>query len=514
MAKVLVVGGAGYVGSTTAAWLVDTGHEVWVLDDLSTGHRELALGKGFSLGQAGDTALVSKLVLKEKFDCVMHFAARSLVAESTKKPKEYFENNVQQTEKLLDVLLDLGVRNFIFSSTCAIFGDPGEAAIHENLPKKPLNPYGETKLEVEKMLENLSQKRGLRAISLRYFNAAGAEPQFRVGEWHEPETHLIPLVLKAAAQDEAVKVYGTDYNTPDGTCIRDYIHVWDLAAAHAASMERLLTYNKNEGGVFEAYNLGSENGFSVREVIRACEEVTGKKIKVIEESRRPGDPPKLVADSTAARKVLGFGARPTQVKNILSSAWEWEKKRSKILRRAVFLDRDGTLNEDPGYLSDPAQLRLLPQVGEALSMLKKAGYLLVVISNQSGVGRGLIDQAVLAEIHKKLDTLLSEWSVRIDHYELCFHVPQDHCECRKPKPKLLLDAALKLQVDISQSYMIGDKGSDLGAGNAAACKGSILVRTGEGSVTVNQLELGEAAFIGESLMQAVHWILSQENGVF
>lgn len=519
-AKVLVVGGAGYVGSVTCAWLIDAGHDVWVLDNLSSGHRELALGTGFTFGRAGDKALVSELIENQKFDCVMHFAAKSLVGESLSHPTQYFENNVLQTQKLLDVLLKGGQKNFIFSSTCAVFGDPGDQVIHEGLERKPMNPYGETKLEVEKMLQNLSIHQGLRAIVLRYFNAAGADPQLRVGESHDPETHLIPRVLKAAVQKESVEIYGTDYSTPDGTCIRDYVHVWDLAAAHGAAMDRLLSMESSQSGSFEAYNLGSGTGFSVRQVIQACEEVTGQTIAVVERGRRLGDPEKLVADSSLAERRLGFKQNKNNIKSIISSAWEWEKRNSAQFRKAIFLDRDGTLNEDPGYLSDPEQLKLLPHVGEGLALLKAAGYLLVVISNQSGVARGLIQLESLSLIHDRLDDLLSPWDVKIDCYEFCIHHPKDECECRKPKPKLILEVAQRLKIDVSMSYMVGDRASDLEAGALAGCRATLLVKTGGGQRTALELDkafvekMGEPtqpAFIGESLLQVAHWILKHSG---
>jgi len=515
MAKILVVGGAGYVGSTTCAWLQDQRHDVWVLDDLSTGVFELVLTQGqsdrFVFGQAGDEALVSQLLEKVKFDCVLHFAARSLVSESFLYPKEYHENNVLQTERLVHVLLKAGVRNFIFSSTCAVFGNPGDVPIHEQLAKSPVNPYGQSKLDVERILEKLAQTHSLHAIALRYFNAAGAEPQMRVGEWHEPETHLIPKILKAAIQGQPLEIYGTDYSTPDGTCIRDYVHVWDLAQAHGAAVERLLSRNQIQEGVFEAYNLGSGRGFSVKEMVAACEEVTGQKLTVIEKERRPGDPARLVANSDLAQKVLQFKQDKGNLKEILSSAWEWEKKKARLLRRAVFLDRDGTLNEDPGYIHDPTQVKLYASVGEALALLKAAGYLLVIVSNQSGVGRGLIAQENIPLIHARFDELLKAWKVNIKHYALCFHRPEDDCDCRKPKPKLILDTAHLFGIDLSCSYMIGDRISDLAAGYAAGCRGSILVRTGEGSVTANQLQRGQAAFVCDTLLQAAEWILGNED---
>jgi D,D-heptose 1,7-bisphosphate phosphatase len=231
----------------------------------------------------------------------------------------------------------------------------------------------------------------------------------------------------------------------------------------------------------------------------------------VEKERRLGDPARLIADSALAERVLGFKQSKNNIKTMISSAWEWEKKHSTFLRKAIFLDRDGTLNEDPGYLSDPGQLKLLPQVGESLALLKACGYLLVVISNQSGVGRGLIEHASLSLIHERLDQLLSPWNVKIDRYEFCIHHPDDECECRKPKPKLILDVAQALKIDVAQSYMVGDRISDLEAGVAARCRGTVLVKTGRGANTAIELKKVQVAFIGDSLLDVAHWIQDQEN---
>ncbi len=513
--KVLVVGGAGYVGSGACAWLLDQGHEVWVLDDLSTGHRELVLGSGFTLARAGDKKALGSLLREQQFDCVMHFAASCLVAESVQKPKEYYENNVLQTQALLESLIEYGPKRFIFSSTCAIFGIPEFGAhektprITEHMPKKPINPYGETKLQVEEMLAQFSKAHGLCSIALRYFNASGAETQLRVGEWHRIETHLIPNILSAVLKNAPVEVYGEDYPTPDGTCIRDYIHISDLAQAHEKAMLKLIA-NKNTGGSFDVYNLGNENGFSVKEVLSACEKVVGKKIIFTVKDRRPGDPPRLVSDSTLARKELGFKPQFAKLEQIVESAWSWEQKK-RLPRKAVFLDRDGTLNEDPGYLSHPDQLVLLPGVGEALALLKKAGFLLIVVSNQSGVGRGLVEESAIPKIHSRLHEFLKPYGVLIDDYFLCFHAPDAGCECRKPKIKNLLEASKKYNINLSQSYMVGDKLSDLLVGKNAGCKASVLVRTGEGKNTEKELKSGQAEFIGSSLDDVAHWILNLEN---
>jgi UDP-glucose 4-epimerase len=549
VAKVLVVGGAGYVGGTACAWLLDQGHDVWILDDLSTGHELIvrrlahlvvpsaprgfmsnAHFRGFTRAQAGDRATIEPLLQKERFDCVMHFAAKSLVAESFAQPELYRENNVTQTQVLLETMLNAGIKRFIFSSTCAIFGnpDPGVERLHEDLPRKPINPYGETKLEVEHMLQTLTA-RGLQSIALRYFNAAGAEPKGRVGEWHEPETHLIPRLLKSALTGQVAQIYGTDYPTPDGTAIRDYVHVWDLAQAHGAAMARLMSgalAHADGEGTFEAYNLGSENGYSVRQMVTAAARATGRELAIEEKPRRAGDPPRLVGDSTLAKKVLGFKPDPQSLDRIFASAWQWEQtlvalaaasSQSPISppsRKAVFLDRDGTLNVDPGYLSDPEQLKLFPNIGPALASLKRAGYLLIVVSNQSGIGRGIIQPDALPRIHERMDQLIqAQGGPALDRYEFCIHHPDAGCECRKPKPKLILDVARSLGIDLSRSFMVGDKRVDIQVGRAAGCRASVLVRTGDGETTETQLHRGEANFIAPTLADAARWILAQENAV-
>lgn len=511
MAKVLVTGGAGYVGSAVCAWLVDAGHFVWVLDDLSTGHRDALLGNGFTLGQYGDQKLVSELLKKHTFDAVLHFAARSLVGESVEQPELYHQNNVVQTERFLDVLLTAGVRNLVFSSSCAVFGDPSKTsaeAIGENLPKDPQSPYGLNKLKSEQHMERLAETRGLKAIALRYFNAAGTEPKLRVGERHLPETHLIPKVLHAIASDRPVEIYGTDYPTADGTCIRDYVHVWDLAEAHGQAMQRLLNTD-NDSGVFEAYNLGSESGYSVLEVIRTCEEVIGKKAEIVHRQRRAGDPARLIANSDLAKRVLAYRSQ-CDLKSIIQTAWSWEQKCAASLRPAIFLDRDGTLNDDPGYLSEPSQMKLFSRTAEALSALQKAGFLLIVISNQSGVGRGLIEEKAIPHIHARLDELLYP-DAKIDRYMLCFHLPNENCACRKPKASLFFAAAKEMGIDLARSIMVGDRTSDIQAGIAAGCKATVLVRTGYGAATELQERGGGATFVADSLFEASKWILSVKS---
>ncbi|MCC7442543.1 MAG: UDP-glucose 4-epimerase GalE [Bdellovibrionales bacterium] len=321
MAKVLVLGGAGYVGSAACALLVDRGHRVWVLDDLSTGHSELLLGEGFTRAQVGDAAALTALLKEQRFDCVMHFAARSIVPESFQKRELYWENNVEQTKRLVECLLRVGPRRIIFSSTAAVYGTGAPDLIPEDAPKAPDSPYGETKLAAEKLLQEAAT-RGLQSIALRYFNAAGAEPGLRVGEWHSPETHLIPRLVAAGLEGRAAQVFGRDYPTPDGTCVRDYIHVSDLAEAHLAAMERLMSSSRE----FEALNLGSGTGYSVLQVIDSCGKALGHPLQMEEAPRRSGDPPRLVADVSAARTALGFKAR-RGMDEIVASALAWERKR-------------------------------------------------------------------------------------------------------------------------------------------------------------------------------------------
>jgi len=516
MARVLIIGGAGYVGGSTTLYLRDQGHQPWVLDDLSTGLYTIPEGVGFTHCQMGDSARVRELLARERFDCVMHFAAKSLVSESVEKRDEYFENNVIQTERLVEALIGSqhpGHRKILFSSSCAVYGDPKTPVIDESCAKKPLSPYGETKLAVEKLLERYAWDHGVQSIALRYFNAVGADPKLRIGENHHPETHLLPRILKACLNQTPIELYGTDYPTEDGTAIRDYIHVWDLARAHEAAMLKLLRLPaglKSDQGRFEAYNLGSENGFSVREVIEGCFMLSGKKTQVIEKPRRAGDPAVLVADTMLARKVLGFEIKHS-LEDAIRDSLGWEMKKLEAMRKAVFLDRDGTLNEDPGYLNDPEKVKLLPGVEESLSKLKEAGFLLIVISNQSGVGRGLIEPLILPKIHDRLNRLLAPSGAMIDHFESCLHRPEEDCDCRKPKPKLIRDAARELSVDISRSYMVGDKISDVDAGRNAGCKKTILVCTGWGDQAVKQLKSGQADFVGAKLSEVANWILSQEN---
>lgn len=497
MASFLIVGGAGYVGSAFAAYLIDRGEDVWILDDLSTGHRSLILDSVMAEGhfieaRAGNRLALDALFKAQRFDVVFHFAAKSLVGESVKFPEIYRENNVDQTKLLLDAMVAHGVRRLVFSSTAAVYGDPGDREIDERLEKKPINPYGETKLAVEHMLVEYGTHHGLRSIALRYFNAAGADSQLRVGEDHHPESHLIPNVLAAGIADRAVAIFGDDYPTRDGTCVRDYVHVEDLAQAHAAAAARMMAEDSAKSG-FEAFNLGSAEGFSVKEVIAEAERVLGRPIAVDVETRRPGDPAKLVAVSERAKRELGFAPRAHALNSILKTALEWERKKTKP-KKAVFIDRDGTLNFDPGYLNDHEKFELLPGVPAALKRLADAGYLLVVVSNQSGIARAKITLGELRGIHAKLDRVLAVHGVRIHHYALCFHHPEENCECRKPKPKLVLDTAARYRIDLKKSFMVGDKMSDVECGRNAGVAGSFLVGTGYGLEEVKHLSNAKENF--------------------
>lgn len=326
MAKtVLVVGGAGYIGSHTAMALEKAGYDVVVLDNLSTGHGDfMRFGRGV-VGDLADTALLKKLFDQNDFAGVMHFAAHAYVGESVFEPAKYYRNNVANTLNLLEVMKEYGVGTFIFSSTCATYGDPLELPITEEHPQNPVNPYGRTKLAVEWMLRDFDRAYGMKHCILRYFNAAGAAPAAMdagIGERHDPETHLIPLVLRAAQDPgKTVTIFGTDYDTRDGTCIRDYVHVCDLADAHILGMERLLAGEKSA-----VYNLGNGEGYSVREVIDCARTVTGLAIRAEEAARREGDPPALVGDAAKAVRELGWKPRFAALENMVRTAWDWEKR--------------------------------------------------------------------------------------------------------------------------------------------------------------------------------------------
>jgi UDP-glucose 4-epimerase len=323
--KVLVTGGAGYIGSHMVKLLLESGAEVSVLDDLSTGHADAVRGGHFVRGDISDVAATAKLLTDRKIEAVVHFAACSLVAESVADPLKYYTRNVAGTTALLRAMREAAVDKIVFSSTAAVYGNPQRLPIDEEHPKDPTNPYGSTKLAIERMLAECSAAYGLQAVSLRYFNAAGADAQAGLGERHDPETHLIPLVLQAAAGRRAgISVYGNDYGTRDGTCVRDYIHVSDLCVAHLQALEWLA-----KGGRYESFNLGNGDGATVLEVIEAARRVTGKTIKVIEAQRRPGDPPSLIADAGKARRVLGWQPARADIEGIVRDAWNFEQRRGR-----------------------------------------------------------------------------------------------------------------------------------------------------------------------------------------
>jgi UDP-glucose 4-epimerase len=321
---ILVTGGAGYIGSVTTARLLANGEEIVVLDDLIRGHRAaLEVGAPFYHGRVGDGALLERITQEHKIDSCIHFAALAYVGESVAKPAAYFENNVEQGVSLMRSLLDKGVRHFVFSSSCATYGEPAETPIREQTPQWPTNPYGWSKLLMERLLDSYDHAYGLRFVALRYFNACGATA--RHGEHHEPESHLVPNVLAACAGHKSnVSIFGTDYPTPDGTAIRDYIHVSDLADAHIRS----LTYLR-KGGNSEFINLGTGAGYSVLNVIETAKQVTGREINVMFEPRRPGDPARLVADPTKAATVLNWKPETSDLPAILQSQWQWSKRYPK-----------------------------------------------------------------------------------------------------------------------------------------------------------------------------------------
>ena len=321
--KILVVGGAGYIGSHMVLRLAHAGYDVVVFDNLSNGHRDAVLAGELVIGDLSDRSALSRLFMAHRFDAVMHFASSIQVGESMQLPARYYANNVGNTIHLIEAMIEHGVQRLIFSSTAAIFGDPIRTPIDETHPRQPVNPYGWSKWMVEQILADCDRAHGLRSVALRYFNAAGAHPDGLLGERHEPETHLIPLVLQAASGRRAhIGVFGTDYDTPDGTCIRDYIHVQDLADAHLLALDWLM-----QGKGSAAFNLGNGNGFSIREVIDTVEEVTHQRVAVQDLPRRPGDPAVLVADSTYARATLGWRPQYTDLHDIVQHAWLWETKR-------------------------------------------------------------------------------------------------------------------------------------------------------------------------------------------
>jgi UDP-glucose 4-epimerase len=320
--NVLVCGGAGYIGSQMVLLLLDRGHQVTVLDNLTTGYRDAVVAPSFELADLADTRALDRVLSAHPFDAVLHFAAFIRVEESVQHPGKYFRNNFCNALNLLDAMVRRGVRQFIFSSTAAVYGEPRYVPIDEKHPREPINPYGASKRMVEEALSHYSSAHGLRSVSLRYFNAAGADPFARLGARHDPVTHLIPLVLRAAAGSRPnVKVFGRDYPTPDGTAIRDYIHVVDLCEAHLAALDYL-----TRGGETHAFNLGVGRGHSVQDVIDTVKAVTGRDFEVVTEGRRAGDPARLVADPSLANRVLGWKARYDDLTTIIEHAWAWHLK--------------------------------------------------------------------------------------------------------------------------------------------------------------------------------------------
>jgi len=325
--KVLVTGGAGYVGSHCVKRLCEDGHQVTVYDSLEYGHRAAVHPSATLIhGNLADIPLLRR-VLADGFDAVMHFAAYLLVPESVSEPLKYYRNNVVNTIGLLEAMHESGIRRFVFSSTCATYGQVDRVPVTEQAPKRPVSPYGRSKLMMEWALRDSASAWGLSSISLRYFNASGAAADGSIGEDHDPEIHLIPLLLQVAlGQREAIKVFGTDYDTPDGTCIRDYVHVEDLAEAHLLALKSLMGQGPARA---EAYNLGVGRGNSVLEILTSARKITGHAIPAVMTERRPGDPPALYADPTAIRQRLGWEARYTHVESIIDTAWRWHRSHPK-----------------------------------------------------------------------------------------------------------------------------------------------------------------------------------------
>ena len=328
MARVVVTGGAGYIGSHAVRALVDAGHAVAVLDDLSEGHDQ-SVPEGVPLVRAKihDHAAVGKLLTDHQADAVMHFAAWLAVGESVVKPIEYYQNNVTGTLAVLAAMRDAGVKRFIFSSTCAVYGEPARVPIDETLPKNPINAYGETKLTIERALPHLERAYGLRWVALRYFNAAGAHPDGTIGEDHEPELHVIPLAIRAATGGSPLRVFGEDYPTPDGTCLRDYIHVMDLADAHIRALDAL-----ERGAPSDAFNVGTGTPHSVRSVIDTVSRVVGRPVAWQSAPRRPGDPAVLYAAADRARNELGWRPKYADLEVIVRHAWQWHSRHPRGYR--------------------------------------------------------------------------------------------------------------------------------------------------------------------------------------
>jgi UDP-glucose 4-epimerase len=321
LARILVTGGAGYIGSHTRYFLAKQGHSVVVADNLSRGHKEAVPGDLLRVIDLGETDRLATLIRKERVDAVIHFAAYIAVGESTQIPELYFVNNVSGSLSLFEAMLRCDVKRVVFSSSAAAYGIPERVPITEDQPFAPINPYGESKVMVEKILESLARYSEFRSIRLRYFNSCGAEPEAGLGERHDPETHLIPLLLRAIQTGKPVTIFGDDYPTPDGTCIRDYIHVSDLAEAHVLALEHLL-----KGGTSEVFNVGTGSGHSVLEVLTAVERVAGTKVPHVMGPRREGDPPSLIADSKKLHQALGWDAKRANLDRIVADAWQYAAK--------------------------------------------------------------------------------------------------------------------------------------------------------------------------------------------
>jgi UDP-glucose 4-epimerase len=324
MLTILVTGGAGYIGSHVVKELLCQGHQPIVFDNLQTGHRKAAKNALFIEGDLSDKRKLKETFQSYSIHAVMHFAGDCLVGESVQNPVKYFNNNIKNSLQLIEILYEFKINKFVFSSSAAVYGEPKEIPISEEHLCAPTNPYGETKWIFEKVLQAFHDGGKLDFISLRYFNAAGADPGDELGEDHSPETHLIPLVIKAGLDETSIPVYGQDYNTPDGTCIRDYIHVTDLANAHILALRKL-----EQGKTSGIYNLGNGNGYSVREVIETVEKVTGRKVAVVDSPRRPGDPARLVASSERIREELGWIPRYPDLETIVETAYRWHRNHLK-----------------------------------------------------------------------------------------------------------------------------------------------------------------------------------------
>ena len=324
--NILIVGGAGYIGSHINKLLSSTGYNTIILDNLSTGHRDFVKWGAFELGDIGDSTRLDEVFTKYKIDCVMHFAAFAYVGESVENPEKYYQNNVTSTLNLLKSMRKHKVNKFIFSSSCATFGEPTKMPIIETTPQNPINPYGRTKLMIEHALKDYSDAYDMRFCALRYFNAAGCDRDSEVGEDHTPETHIIPLVLDAAiGKRESITIFGEDYPTEDGTCVRDYIHVEDLAEAHKLAMEYLL-----DGGESDVFNLGTGIGNSVKEIIEAVKKISKRNFTVKLGERRHGDPPVLVASSEKAKAILNWEAKYKDIEETIATAWQWHIKMNNI----------------------------------------------------------------------------------------------------------------------------------------------------------------------------------------